>query len=80
LAFPERPEALPLFLRLRFGFTFFAFTARFAGAAKFPPGACGTLPGTSSGAGLVSGPWQASPEHGRRSVGAGGKPPPTRAS
>ncbi len=31
-------------------------TAGATGAAKFPPGACETLPGTSSGAGFVNGP------------------------
>ncbi|HWY17229.1 MAG TPA: hypothetical protein VNY27_00815 [Solirubrobacteraceae bacterium] len=41
----------------------FGFTAG-TGTTRLSPGACETLPGTSSGAGLLNGPWHASPEHG----------------
>jgi hypothetical protein len=41
---------------------FFVFVVAAGGGGRFPPGACETLPGTSSGAGFVNGPWHASPE------------------
>src|SRR6185437_9044953 len=63
-----------------FAFVFFGLAGCFVGAAKLPPGDCATLPGTSSGVGLVNGPWHASPSHGRRSACCCGKPPPRRAS
>jgi hypothetical protein len=57
---PERREAFPfLCLSLFPGLRLcpFAFTTGFeADTVKFPPGACGTLPGTSNGAGFVNGP------------------------
>jgi hypothetical protein len=89
LLLPE--DLLGFFTHLPFFFTkpflhfmgfAFGFTAGFVadGAAKFPPGAWETLPGTNNGAGFVNGPWHASPEHGARDAGGDGKPPPRRAS
>ena len=83
------PRAARLALTFFFLLFFFAYTLVFVlffgevvrfGGARFPPGAWETLPGTSSGAGLVNGPWQASAEHGCCCAPADGKPPPSRAS